>query len=510
MEIQMFNIWYFVSILISIGIFLGLYFILKNKKKKTIYIVLSSILFFGLLLHFLKFFIPPYSTDTDRLLRDAWFVNICGANILLFPFIFLTKNKCLKDYMFYIGLISGIISILYPMEPMLKVEQSAEWLDIIRFYIHHNILWQVPLLMVLLKLHKLDYRRTIFVPMFFLGVMLFIMINQILQSELGFIGMRGDNIFDIPYKNSSLIWGPEGNAFEIILTALCPPLFKTIPFGEYAGQEKYWPWFWLIVPAFVYITPLCLLISLIFDYKHFKNDLVLLKYQFYYLGMSIKYLFIKPIQKNDKYTIKNNEISLISSNKKNIKKIFKHILKQNKIIKKFFNNSKELNYKILLYDNIDEIVKLTNTIDIDNKNFTFIDYTKNIIFAQTFDLYNNIKYQNKFSVQEYSKIISHEIVYLYGKKFINNYDNVNVIIKEGLANYLSNKKNKDINYVCYNVEELIKNFKNLKFANDCSLVIVKKLFENYKQIEILEIIRGKIEINLDNIIDKCNTEIKCK
>ena len=286
MEIQMFNLWYFVAIVLSIGVFIGLYFLLRNRSQKTIYYTLLGILIFGLVLHFLKFLIPPYSTDTGRLLRDSWFVNICGANIFLFPIFFMTKSNSLKDYMFYIGLLSGLISIFYPMEPMLKVDQSAEWLDIIRFYIHHNILWQVPLLMVLLKVHTLSYKRVFYVPIIFLCVLLFVMINQILQSELGFIGMRGDNIFDIPYKNSSLIWGPEGNSFEIVLTALCPSFFKTIPVGEFAGQAKYWPWFWLIVPSFVYLVPICFLMSLIFDHKNFVADCKILK-------IKIKSLFNK-------------------------------------------------------------------------------------------------------------------------------------------------------------------------------------------------------------------------
>lgn len=70
---------------------------------------------FGLLLHFPKMYIAPYGemidgewVITSRGWRDSWFVNICGANIALFPFFFLTKNKYLKDYMFYVGVISAI------------------------------------------------------------------------------------------------------------------------------------------------------------------------------------------------------------------------------------------------------------------------------------------------------------------------------------------------------------------------------------------------------------------
>ena len=279
MNIQMFNGWYFLMLFICIGSVVGLYFLLRKRSPKTQKIVLFCILLFGLILHFLKCFIPPYSLDADRLYRDIFFVNICGANIALFPFFFLTKNDRAKDYMFYIGVLSGLISILYPMEPMAKVNQSAEWLDILRFYFHHTMLWAVPLLMVIFKLHKLSWRRVLYVPTYLLGVMLFIIANQVLQSELGLIPLRNDDFFNINYKNSSMIWGPNG-AIGDFLAIFCPDFFKYVPVGEYAGEAKFWPWFWLIFPAYILITPVVFLISLIFDYKNFLNDMKNLKQKF--------------------------------------------------------------------------------------------------------------------------------------------------------------------------------------------------------------------------------------
>ena len=66
---------------------------------------------------FLKVYIPPYSVDEARKLRDAWFVNICGANIALFPFFFFCKNKYVKDYMFYIGVLSVRLVIIASIQP---------------------------------------------------------------------------------------------------------------------------------------------------------------------------------------------------------------------------------------------------------------------------------------------------------------------------------------------------------------------------------------------------------
>ena len=274
MEIQMFNHWYFFWLLLSAGSIVGLYYLLKDKSVKTQKIVLFSLLAFGFLCHFLKAYIPPYSVDVDRKLRDAWFINICGANIALFPFLFFCKNKYVKDYMFYIGVLSGVLALVYPQEPLAKSNQLGEFWDIVRFYYHHWMLLAVPLLMVLFKQHRLSYRRILSAPIGLLILMLFIILNQIFQSELGFIPLRGTDIFDTHYKNSSYIWGPGKNdAIGSFLSYLCPNIFKRIPVGQYAGMVKHWPWFWLIVPVFTLVTPLAFGVSMIFDHKAFAKDM---------------------------------------------------------------------------------------------------------------------------------------------------------------------------------------------------------------------------------------------
>ena len=270
MEIQMFNFWYFFWVVLSLGSVVGLYFALRNKSDKTKKIVLFIILIIGLIAHFTQFLYPPYSTDTSRMLRDSWFGNICGANILLFPFFLLSKNDRAKDYMFYLGLLGGLGAVLYPLEPMQKVDQASEWIDIIRFYFHHTMLWGVPLVMVLTKLHTLSYKRVLWCPVYFLGVCLFIILNQWFQSELGFTDLRSSDFFNINFKNSSMIYKPSG--FLEFLGYLVPSFFKTVPVGPHAGEFKYWPWFWMIVPTFLLLTPIAFLLCMIFDHKNFGQD----------------------------------------------------------------------------------------------------------------------------------------------------------------------------------------------------------------------------------------------
>ena len=261
--VELFNFWYFFFIIISAAAVVGLYFLLKNKREKTKKIVLGCILFFNLALHFLKLTFPPYSTDPDKAMRDVWFVNVCATSVLFFPFLFMSKSKTAKDYMVFLGCVSGFLALFYPTE---AIHQSILSLDMWRFYICHWIIFAVPTLTMLLGLHKLDVKRLWKMPICVSAMLLFIICNQILQSELGIISLRGPDMLHINFHNPSLIWGPT-DGVAVVFSWLTPDFMKTVPWGEFAGQEKYWPFFWMLPGVIFYFLLIPLMLCFIFDFK---------------------------------------------------------------------------------------------------------------------------------------------------------------------------------------------------------------------------------------------------
>ena len=265
--VKLFNFWYIFFILLFSGAIVGLYFLLRNKTDKTKKIVLGSLLFFNLALHFLKLTFPPYSTNAELAMSEVWFVNVCATSVLFFPFIFLSKSDTAKDYMVFLGIISGFLALLYPTE---AIDKSVLTLDLWRFYICHAIIIAVPMLTVLLKLHKLDVKRIWKTPICACAMLLFIICNQILQSELGIIPLRNEDMLHINFRNPSLIWGPTDDV-AVLFSWLTPSFMKTVPAGPYAGQEKYWPFFWMVPGIIVYFLLVPLIICWIFDFQQTKN-----------------------------------------------------------------------------------------------------------------------------------------------------------------------------------------------------------------------------------------------
>ena len=166
------SLFYYIYILICLGAFFGLYFGLRKKSEKAKYWTLYGILMFNFVLHFLKIALPYYyERGFPEVLRKCSFENICAVSTMIFPFAYLSKSNSLKDYMFYLGIISGIIGCAAPM-PVIGLQFYH--LEVIRYYICHASIWIVPLLMVIFGIVMLDYSKRTYLNTFGLGFNFFV------------------------------------------------------------------------------------------------------------------------------------------------------------------------------------------------------------------------------------------------------------------------------------------------------------------------------------------------
>ena len=272
--VEYFNFYYFLYIAFAFGLLTFLYFLLRNKSKKTSSITLFCILFSGFILHFLKLAFDPYQEWMPQAIRTITPENICAVSVLLFPWFFLSGKKILKDYMFYMGIMSGVGATFFPID---AIGHNAFKFETMRFYFSHILLWIIPLLMVLLKLHTLDYRRIIKIPFLAYFALCIILVNEIILTGAGFVHIS--YLYSNEVRNSALIFGPlpEVEFLGMLFTALTPKLFLTVPIGANAGTVFYWPIIWLMIPFYIYFCIAAICLSLPFEFKNIKKDISALK-----------------------------------------------------------------------------------------------------------------------------------------------------------------------------------------------------------------------------------------
>ena len=260
------NPYYWMYPALGLAVCLVLYFLLRRRSPKVQDIVLFALLAANFALHFLKLLFPPYSEkEFADAIQSVTPENVCAINTMLFPFLFLKKGGVLRDYMFYIGVISGIAATFIPE----SIENSGPFdFDTIRYYFCHTILWTVPLLMVVFGRHKLNYRRIGLVPLMYLLALAIIVVNEVSLVTLGYDSLG--YLLKCDHGNGGMAFGPYPDIDESllkILLALVPDCFTPAGTGDY-----YVPVLWQLFPVYVIGCPVGFLMALYWERKRFISD----------------------------------------------------------------------------------------------------------------------------------------------------------------------------------------------------------------------------------------------
>ena len=262
------SLFYYIYLLACVGVFLGLYFGLRNKSEKMKKWVLFGILAFNFVLHFLKLSFPEYiSKGFPAIIRKCTPENICAVSTMIFPFIYLSDWKTGKDYMFYLGIISGILGCVAPL-PALGLNFYS--LEAIRCFICHASLWQVPLLMVLFGQHKLNYRRIWKAFVMYFIILCVIIVNELILIRIGWVETATlEEFFDASARDMGYAVGLPAGTMEQI--------------GKYvlwmtpkAWKDPYIPILWEVLPVFFYGGIAAMGLCAYWEHARMKADVLLI------------------------------------------------------------------------------------------------------------------------------------------------------------------------------------------------------------------------------------------
>ena len=271
--VQMGNLYYFIYIFAALALTILTLIFLRNKNQKYRYWFIFAITIVNLFIHFFKIFIFPYTT-VEFIWTKVSFENVCAVSALTFPFAYFVKNKTIKDYMILVGMTSGIITFIFPVDAMSEIfngaylgYKSAFSLETIRFYLSHYLIFLAPFLMMRYKFHALSIKRAYRAPLILVLVLVVIFLNELILTAIGWVPR--EELFSTQHRNPSFIFGVRGDlsGLGVILGIFVPAFMR---FHPVTGELFYWPVIWLVIPALVYGGIFTLIYMIIYDSKETK------------------------------------------------------------------------------------------------------------------------------------------------------------------------------------------------------------------------------------------------
>lgn len=268
------NFPYFLYIFIAFAFTATLFFALKNKSDKTKKITIFIFVTINTLQRiFTQFLYPQYEAGFSYICSAY---TLCSLFIIIYPFIFISESKLLKDSIFFFGSTAGLFAILIPYAAIAE-QREAFCAETIRYYICHILLFTTSLLPVILKIHKVNYKNAFKIPLVFFVAQAIVLLNDMLFISSGNLeNWNADTLYEgLKFMNPGWSMRPnEGfTAVNDIIRTLSPKIF----YYNSAGEEFTWPILWSAVPYYVAITLLTFSAGALMNLKEFKSDVINIK-----------------------------------------------------------------------------------------------------------------------------------------------------------------------------------------------------------------------------------------
>lgn len=237
---------YYILIALVAPFTLTIFLLLKNKSKGIKSLTVSLITLLNLFIHLFKLFLFPHYSPTAESAYMCTAYTTCALIIITSPFIFIGKNDALKDFLFIVGGAAGIFALIFPHSVISASNAGnlSPW-EIVRYYLNHYLIIASSILPVALKLHRLNYRNFIKLPIIFLLYHITVFANDAVLICAGYMGEYGS---DTLYEGLCF-WNPSRSVLltdtsPLVLSvmngfinALTPKIFLT----DINGESFLWP-----------------------------------------------------------------------------------------------------------------------------------------------------------------------------------------------------------------------------------------------------------------------------
>ena len=227
--IDIFTINHLLWVIAAFLTMVGVHYAFRSKSKKFQYWFLFSLTIATWVVHFSRIFLAE-----DLKTYQLFFTNLCGLSTFLYPFLYLSKSKLAKDYMYYVGGFFAFLSLAYPY----TVEGDPIFVyNSIRFFFAHVLLIMIPLLMATWGHHTPNYKNMgwmfLFVMMgavYCMALSAFLVETQLKDYLENYMGVWGND--DDVFSSVALIfapWATYETTFNGVLTQRPIPFLYMLP-----------------------------------------------------------------------------------------------------------------------------------------------------------------------------------------------------------------------------------------------------------------------------------------
>lgn len=247
--LDMFSLNHFIWLFVAGVLYYVVYRIFRDTSNKTKFIFLFTLSALTWVIHFSRIWLKP-----DLMPHEIFFVDLCGFSTMIYPFLMLAKKRVYKDYMYFVGGIFALSSLVYPNN--IAGDQIFIY-NTIRFFFAHWILVGIPLLLVLWKMHIPSIKS---LGWMYLSVIIIAWYNMALSAMFVELGYANSLI------NYMGLWGNTKSVYNLS-EKLVPFLrYTTVVNGQSVSRPV--PFFYMIPTLTVLYVPLWILMSLPFRKKN--------------------------------------------------------------------------------------------------------------------------------------------------------------------------------------------------------------------------------------------------